>query len=155
VGIVLAFAVAITSVSLHYLTQSHPSAVASAVEGTAKAAAHGDWSTVYGRLCSADRRHLSEASLADAGQGALLELGGIDHVTVTYVRFVHVSIGTIPVPAAQASGELVPVVGPPTAFTVTTVEQIGGWHVCLSAGGYSSAALGVQVPLGSSGSSPF
>jgi hypothetical protein len=57
-------------------------------------------------------------------------------------------VGPIHWPAAQVSGQLVPVVGAPSAYSVTVVHEIGGWRVCLSAGGYSSAAMNVDVPLG-------
>jgi hypothetical protein len=141
------------SIAWHYLTESHPSAVAAAVEGTAKDAAHGNWTAVYNRLCSSDRAQMSESDLASSGQAALLQLGGLNHVTVTGVTDTHVSLGPIHVPAATASGQLVPEFGTPSAYTVTVVREVGGWKVCLSAGGYSSTALGVNVPLGS-GQSP-
>jgi hypothetical protein len=149
----LAVDLVVGSVAWHYLTESHPSAVAAAVEGTAKDAGHNDWSAVYSRLCSTDRAQTSESDLASAGQGALLQLGGLNHVTVTQVTDTHVSLGPIHVPAATAAGELYPEIGVPTAYTVTVVRELGGWKVCLSAGGYSSAALGVNVPLGA-GQSP-
>jgi hypothetical protein len=47
------------------------------------------------------------------------------------------------------AGQLVPVVGAPSAFTVVVVHELGGWRMCLSAGGYSSTAMGVDVPVGS------
>lgn len=91
---------------------------------------------------------MSESDLAGAGQGALLSLGGLNHVTVTKVTSTHVALGPIHVPAATAAGELVPEIGPPSPYTVTVVRELGGWRVCLSAGGYSSTSLGVNVPLG-------
>jgi hypothetical protein len=148
VAIALTFDIVVGSIAWHYLTESHPSAVAAAVEGTAKDAAHNDWPGVYSRLCSSDRAQMSENDLAQAGQGALLALGELNHVTVTQVTSTHVALGPIHVPAATASGQLVPVVGTPSPYTVTVVREVGGWKVCLSAGGYSSAALGVNVPLG-------
>jgi hypothetical protein len=153
IAISLVFDLVIGSVAWHYLTESHPSAVAAAVEGTAKDAAHGDWTGVYSRLCSSDRAQMSESDLAEAGQGALLSLGELNHVTVTHVTSTDVALGPIHVPAATAAGQLVPVVGTPSPYTVTVVRELGGWKVCLSAGGYSSTALGVNVPLGA-GQSP-
>jgi hypothetical protein len=153
VAMMLAVDLVVGSVAWHYLTESHPSAVAAAVEDTAKDAGHNDWSAVYNRLCSTDRAQMSEGDLAGAGQGALLQLGGLNHVTVTQVTDTHVSLGPIHVPAATAAGELYPEIGAPTAYTVTVVRELGGWKVCLSAGGYSSAALGVNVPLGATQSS--
>lgn len=136
------------SLVFHYLTESHPSAVAAAVEGTARDAAHNDWTGVYGRLCSSDRAQMSESDLAQDGQGALLALDGLNHVTVTRVVSTHISVGPIPVPAATAYGQLYPEIGPPSPYSVTLIRSVDGWQVCLSAGGYSSAALGVNVPLG-------
>jgi hypothetical protein len=153
IAIMLVVDLVVGSVAWHYLTEAHPSAVAAAIEATAHDAAHGDWNAAYGRLCSSDRAQTSEASFAQAGQAALLQLGGLNHVTVTSVTSTNVALGPIHVPAATASGQLVPELGTPSAYTVTVVRELGGWKVCLSAGGYSSAALDVNVPLGA-GSSP-
>ena len=60
-----------------------------------------------------------------------------------------VPVGVVHWPAAQVSGQLVPVIGQPSDYTVTVVHEVGGWRMCLSAGGYSSSAMGVDVPLGS------
>lgn len=152
VALVLAVDLVLGSIAWHYLTESHPSAVAAAVQRISKDAAHNDWNAVYSQLCSSDRDQMSERELATAGQAALLQLGGLSHVTVTRVTPARVSVGPLPVPAAQAAGELVPELGPQSAYTVTLVESVGGWHVCLSVGGYSSAALGIAVPLSGTGS---
>jgi hypothetical protein len=141
------------SILWHYLTEAHPSAVAAAVDSTAKDAAHNDWAGVYSHLCSTDRAQMSESSLAQQGEGALLAIGGLNHVTVTNVTSTHVSLGPLHVPAATAAGELVPEIGTPSSYTVTVVRELGGWKMCLSAGGYSSTALGVKVPFGA-GQSP-
>jgi hypothetical protein len=153
VAVVLAVDLVVGSVAWHYLTESPPSAVAAAVEATASDAAHNDWSGVYRRLCSSDRDQISQSALTQAGQLALFQLGGLNHVTVTKVTTAHVALGPIQLPAATAAGQLVPRLGAPSPYTVTVVRELGGWKVCLSAGGYSSAALGVSVPLGS-GQSP-
>jgi hypothetical protein len=118
------------------------------VERTANDAAHGDWQGVHGDLCSSDRAQLTEPAFALAGHLALLRLGELDHVTVTSVRAVDVSVGPLHWPAAEAAGMIVPVIGAPSAYTLTVVRELGGWRPCLSAGGYSSAQLGVDVPLG-------
>jgi hypothetical protein len=153
IALMLTVDLIVGSVAWHYLTESHPSAVAAAVEGTATDAGHNDWTAVYSRLCSTDQAQLSESDLAGAGQAALLQLGGLNHVSVTTVTDTHVSLGPIHVPAATASGQLYPEIGAPSAYTVTVVRELSGWKVCLSAGGYSSAALDVNVPLGA-GQSP-
>jgi hypothetical protein len=41
--------------------------------------------------------------------------------------------------------------GVPSPYSVTAIRSITGWQVCLSAGGYSSTALHVSVPLDGSG----
>lgn len=137
------------SIGWHYLTKPHPKAAAAAVIDTASAAAHNNWTSVYDHLCSSDQSQISEADLASAAHGALLSIGELDHVTVTSVKSVTLPVGVVHWPASQVSGELVPVVGQPSSYTVTVVRQVGGWRVCLSAGGYSSSAIGVDVPLGS------
>jgi hypothetical protein len=142
------------SIGWHYLTAPHPKAAAAAVIDTANAAAHSNWTGVYDQLCSNDRSQISAADLSNAGRGALLTIGGLDHVTVTAVTPVTLPVGIVHWPAEQVSGELVPVIGQPSSYAVTVVREVGGWHVCLSAGGYSSSAMGVDVPLGS-GSLPF
>jgi hypothetical protein len=136
------------TLAVHYLTRSHPAAEAAAVTATAQAAADNDWNAVYGDLCSSDRSQLSEAELQAAGRGALLSIGGLDHVTVSSVKSVSLPVGPIHWPAAQVSGQLVPVVGAPSDYTVTVVREVGGWRMCLSAGGYRSTAMNVDVPLG-------
>jgi hypothetical protein len=136
------------SVAWHYLTATHSSAVAAAVEQTGKDAAHNNWTGVYSDLCSSDRAQFSESELHDAGEAALLQIGELDHVTVTSVDPTSLPVGPLHWPAAVVSGQLVPVIGAPSAYTVTVVRELGGWHMCLSAGGYSSVAMGVNVPLG-------
>lgn len=127
----------------------HAGPVAAAMEKAATRAAHNDWSAVYGDLCQNDRAQVDEATLASAGRAEMLALGELDHVTVSSVRTVHQSIGPIALPAAQVTGQLVPVVGKPSTYTMVLVHELSGWHVCLSAGGYSSSALQVSAPLGS------
>jgi hypothetical protein len=137
------------SVGWHYLTTPHPGAVAAALQQTAHDASTNNWDAVYGELCRNDRAQLSEPDLASAGRLALLHIGELRGVTVTAVHNVSQALGPLDIPnAAQVSGQLVPVIGPPSAFTITLVRELGGWHVCLSAGGYSSAAMGVDQPLG-------
>lgn len=137
------------SVGWHYLTKPHTGAVAAALEQTATDAGHNNWTAVYRELCRDDQAQISESDLAGEGHAALLSIGVLRRVTVASVRNVSQSVGPLDIPnAAQASGELIPVLGQPSAFTVTLVRELGGWHVCLSAGGYSSAALGASQPLG-------
>lgn len=148
IALLLAADLVLGSVAWHYLTQPHPKAEAAVVLDAAAAASHNDWAGVYDRLCSSDRAQLTEPQLQAAGRGALLSIGGLDHVTVTAVRSVTLPVGPLHWPAAQVSGQLVPVVGAGSAYTVTVVREIGGWRMCLSAGGYSSTAMNVNVPLG-------
>lgn len=127
----------------------HAGRVTAAMEKVAAAASHNDWAAVYGDLCQSDQAQMDEATLASAGRAELIALGELDHVTVTSVTTVHQSIGPIALPAAQVSGQLVPVIGKPSTYTMVLVHELSGWHVCLSAGGYSSSALQVSAPLGS------
>jgi hypothetical protein len=50
-------------------------------------------------------------------------------------------IGPISLPAEQVRGQLQPRLGPPINFHVTTVHELSGWKVCLSAGGYGADGL--------------
>jgi hypothetical protein len=152
VAIALVVDLIVGTVSWHYLTASHPTAIAAAVESTANDAAHNNWTGVYGKLCSSDRDQTSESQFAEFGQAALLHIGELNHVTVTQVTPVSVPVGPLHWPAAEVSGDLVPVIGAPSPYTVAVIRSISGWQVCLSAGGYSSTALGVSVPL--DGASP-
>jgi hypothetical protein len=148
VALLLVADLTLGTLAVHYLTRSHPAAEAAAVTAAADAAAHNDWNAVYDDLCSSDHSQLSESELQGAGRGALLAIGGLDHVTVSSVKSVTLPVGPIHWPAAQVSGQLVPVVGAPSDYTVTVVREIGGWRMCLSAGGYRSTAMNVDVPLG-------
>jgi hypothetical protein len=76
-------------------------------------------------------------------------LHGFAGVHITSAHAVRVQlVGPIPLPAEQVSGQLVPRLGAPVDFHVTTVREVTGWTVCLSVGGYGSPDLGVDVPLG-------
>jgi hypothetical protein len=132
----------------HYVTEPHPGAAAAAVERVAADAGHNNWAAVYANLCSSDHGQIAESDLAGAGKAALYQLGGLSHATVTTVTPTSVPIGPLHWPAAQVAGQLVPPLGTPSAYTVTVVHEVTGWKLCLSAGGYSSARLGVSVPLG-------
>ena len=69
-------------------------------------------------------------------------------ITSAHAVAVHL-VGPISLPAEQVAGQLVPRLGPPIDFHVTTVRELGGWRVCLSVGGYGAPDFGVDVPLGS------
>jgi hypothetical protein len=152
VALALVVDLVIGTVAWHYLTATHPSAIAAAVESTANDAAHNNWTGVYDKLCSSDRDQTSEAEFGEVGRVAMLRIGELNHVTVTTVDPISVPVGPLQWPAAQVSGDLVPVIGVPSPYTVTVIRSLTGWQVCLSAGGYSSTALGVSVPL--DGSAP-
>jgi hypothetical protein len=138
------------SVGWHYLTKPHSGAVAAALQKTAHDASANNWDAVYGELCRNDQAQLTTSDLASVGHLALLQIGELRGITVTSVHNVSQALGPLDIPnAAQVSGQLVPVIGQPSGFTITLVRELGGWHVCLSAGGYSSAAMGVSQPLGS------
>jgi hypothetical protein len=137
------------NVGIHYLLRSNPKAAAGAVISTANAASHNDWGTVWDHLCSSDQHQFSQADLSDAGRAALLSIGELDHVTVASVRPVKIANGVLHWPAEQVAGQLVPVIGQPSGYTVTVINERGTWKLCLSAGGYSSTAMHVDVPLAS------
>ena len=137
------------SVVWHLLNRRQDSPVA-AVTRIASLAGQGDWQGVYTRLCSADHQQFSPAEVASGGSSALQLLHGLAGVRVmnTHVVAVHL-VGPFSLPAEQVSGEVVPGLGPPSDFHVTTVREVTGWKLCLSVGGYGASAFGVDVPLGS------
>jgi len=120
-----------------------------AVTKVATLARNGDWSGVYDHLCDSDRHQYTGAEIQTGGTGALQLLHGLAgvHVTATQATSVHV-IGPLALPAEQVSGQLVPPLGTPVDFRVTTVRQLNGWRLCLSVGGYAVPSLGIDVPLG-------
>lgn len=143
------------NVGIHYLLRSNPGAAKGAVLAAASAASHNDWSSVYDHLCTSDQQQISESELHDAGRAALLSIGELDHVTVTSERPITIPVGVLHFQAEQVSGQLVPVIGQPSTYSVTVLDERGSWRVCLSAGGYSSSAMQVNVPLATTGSISF
>lgn len=138
--------VTVAVVAWHVLTAPGPSPQR-AVTRAAALAESGEFAQLYSSLCPADRQRFSEAELSTAGRTALLALGGVSGVRIT--RVVPVpgpGLGVLRLAARRVFGELVPVVGAPSAFSVTVLDDPGGWQVCLSLGGYSSARLGIDVP---------
>ncbi|HVW80711.1 MAG TPA: hypothetical protein VHB69_07220 [Mycobacteriales bacterium] len=137
------------SLGWHFVFSSSPGAAKGAVNTTLSDVSHRNWSGVYDSLCRDDRAQVDESNLAVAGDAALTHFGlGLARWTETSVNTVHQSLGPVNLPAVQVSGELYPVTGSPSPFTVTVVHEVpGGWHVCMSAGGFSM--LGYTEPLGS------
>jgi hypothetical protein len=137
------------SIGWHYLFASSPGAAKGAVNATLSDLSHRNWTGVYGSLCRDDRAQIDESDLAVEGDAALQQLGlGLASWTETSVTTVHQSLGPVNLPAVQVTGQLIPVTGAPSPFTVVVVHEVpGGWHVCMSAGGFSM--LGYTQPLGS------
>jgi hypothetical protein len=134
----------------HYVFQANPGAAKGALLRTMSDASHHDWSGVYDSLCRSDRAQINESDLAAAGDAALAQLGlGLDHATVTSVTPVKQSLGPLVEPqAALVAGELYPVTGTPSPYTVVVVHEIpDGWKVCMSAGHFSM--MGYTNPIGS------
>jgi hypothetical protein len=128
----------------HFVVAKQDSPV-DAVRKVATLAGQGNWPAVYDSLCRADREQFSETDLASGGSAALAVLHGLANVKITSAHAVAVHlIGPLAVPAEQVVGTLVPTLGTPIPFTVTTVRELGGWRMCLSAGGYSAPSLGVD-----------
>jgi hypothetical protein len=136
------------SIGWHYLFASSPGAAKGALNTTLSDLSHHNWRGVYNSLCRDDRAQIDESDLAVEGDAALLQLGlGLASWTETSVTTVHQSLGPVNLPAAQVAGQLIPVTGTPSPYTVVVVHEVpGGWHVCMSAGGFSM--LGYTQPLG-------
>lgn len=134
---------------LWHLVGRHRDSPQRAVTRVAALAGQGDWTGVYHHLCSADHRRFTLADVASGGTAAMQLLHGLVGVRITDTRTVGVHlVGPLSLPAEQVTGRLVPPLGPTVDFHVTTVREVSGWAVCLSVGGYGSAALGVDVPVG-------
>ncbi|HVS68872.1 MAG TPA: hypothetical protein VHE56_09995, partial [Mycobacteriales bacterium] len=132
----------------HFLAPS-PGAAKGAVNHTLTALEHHDWQGVYDSLCRSDREQIDESDLAAAGNIAIAQLGaGLARWTMTSTRTLQQSVGPLNLPAEQVAGQLFPVAGDPSNYTVVVVDEVpSGWHVCMSAGGFSM--LGYTEPLGS------
>ena len=102
-----------------------------------------DWAAAQRALCVPDQQEWS----VDQAQAAVLAVGGIDAFRVSRVeKAADADLWPAHVPARLISGELVPVVGRPSAAHVTVVDEPTGWKVCFSVGGYGAEALGVDEP---------
>lgn len=133
------------SIGWHYLFRPNPAAAKRAVVTTISDAAREDWAGVYNSLCADDRAQIAESDLASQGQAALVQNGGLSRWTTTSARTVNESLGPINLPAVQVSGEAYSTAGQPSPYQVVVVHEATGWHVCLSAGGFS--VLGYTSPL--------
>jgi hypothetical protein len=134
---------------LWHAVRAHQDSPVRAVTRVASLAGAADWHGVYDHLCNADHRQFSAADVAAGGSGALQLLHGFAGVRITGAHSVAIHlVGPVSLPAEQVSAQLIPRLGPPIDFHVTTVREITGWRVCLSVGGYGSATLGVDEPLG-------
>jgi hypothetical protein len=108
-----------------------------------------DWAGVRASLCAPDRARYTTQDVAQAGQAALLVLRGVDTFRVRRVVTVpDVALGPVGLPARRVEGDVVALLGPPSAAHVTVVLELRTWKACLSAGGYGADALGVDVPPG-------
>lgn len=148
----LAFVVADLLVGslLWHVVDRHQDSPVTAVTRVADLAGRGDWAAVYDHLCTADHRQFSASDVASGGSAALQLLHGFAGVRIGAAHAVSVHlIGPFALPAEEVSGQLVPQLGPPVDFHVTTVREVTGWRLCLSVGGYGAPAFGVDVPLGS------
>ncbi|HWC35865.1 MAG TPA: hypothetical protein VG650_13695 [Mycobacteriales bacterium] len=132
----------------NYIFAASPGAARGAVDRTLTDLSHHDWNGVYNSLCRDDRAQIDESDLAAAGTAALAQFGlGLARWTESSTRTVHQSLGPVNLPAVQVSGQVFPVTGGPSSYTVVAVHELSGWHVCMSAGGFSM--FGYTEPLGS------
>lgn len=118
-----------------------------AVQRVAERVGAQDWSGLRAELCAPDRGRYTTEDLAQAGAAALLVLRGVEGFEATRVSHLpEVRLGPAGLPARRVEGQLVAALGPRSAAHVTVVKEPTAWKVCLSAGGYGVAALGVEVP---------
>lgn len=133
-----------------YVFKANPGAARGALLTAMSDASHHNWSGVYDSLCRSDRAQVSEPDLASAGDAAMMQLGlGLDHASISSVTPVTESLGPLVEPqAALITGELIPVTGAPSPYTIVVVHEIpGGWKLCMSAGHFSM--MGYTNPIGS------
>jgi len=100
------------------------------------------------KLCSADRSQVGANDLETAGRTAgplLRTYDKPDQMTVSDVVLQGSFAGK---QAKQVSGRILAKVGNGSAFKVVTVNERGGWRVCLSPGGYALTAFNLDVPIG-------
>jgi hypothetical protein len=107
-----------------------------------------DYTELRSKLCRADREQVGANDLERAGASAGNLLKTLDKPQVERVTDISLSGSYANVEAKQVSGLITPVIGAGSTFHVVTINEGGGWRVCLSPGGYGLGALNVDVPVG-------
>lgn len=119
-----------------------------AVVAAADLIAKKDYAGLRASLCAPDRARYSVGELADAGRQLHLVMHGVEKFVPEQVTVLpDVRLGPVGLPARRVDGQVVAMLGPPSAAHVTVVQEPTAWKVCLSAGGYGLAILGVDEPL--------
>ncbi|MCU1588507.1 MAG: hypothetical protein JWN31_2000 [Frankiales bacterium] len=106
------------------------------------------YSQMRTKLCRADRAQVGANDLETAGRSGGDLLKTLDKPQVESVTDVALQGSYAGVQAKQVAGLITPIVGAGTTFHVVTVNEDGGWRVCLSAGGYGLGAFNLDVPIG-------
>jgi len=100
------------------------------------------------KLCKEDRGQVGANDLERAGASGGDLLKTLDKAQVERVTDISLTGSYAGVEAKQVFGLITPIVGAGTTFHVVTINEDGGWRVCLSPGGYGLDALNVDVAVG-------
>lgn len=106
------------------------------------------YSEMRGKLCKQDRAQVGANDLETAGRSGRDLLRTLDKAQVESITDISLGGSYAGVEAKQVSGLITPRVGAGTTFHVVTVNEDGGWRVCLSPGGYGLGAIDLDVPVG-------
>lgn len=111
--------------------------------------AEGEWGKLHDQLCTLDRDQFTEADLERAGEVVGFALRGVEGFTAQSEEAAPGFVsGPRTLEARRVRGELVAALGPSSPASITLVRERQGWRSCFSAGGYSLAALSLDVAPG-------
>lgn len=108
----------------------------------------GDYTGMRRALCREDRDQVGTNDLETAGRNAGPLLTNLDRPVISTVTDVTLTGDFAGVRAKQVAGTITAKIGAGTTFKVVTIQQSGGWRVCLTPGGYSLSAVNLDVPIG-------
>lgn len=136
------------SYAVNRLTNSAEDSPAAAATEVVELLLAEDYAQLRSKLCRADREQVGTNDLESAGQSAGSVLRTLDGLTVTTVSDVRLIGQYAGLRAQQVTGRINAKIGSGTDFHVVTVNESGGWRVCLSPGGYGLDAFDLDVPIG-------
>ena len=106
-----------------------------------------DYGELRRALCREDRGQVGTNDLESAGASGAALIKALDDPVIESVAAVKLLGSYADVQAQQVTGRITGL-GGGTTFRLVTVQERGGWRVCLSPGGYALGALNLDVPIG-------